>query len=327
MGKEERSSMDPTKKNWRQVLFLSVVGILLLVFPHFFTLPFPQHIMIMIFLYATLAQAWNIVGGYAGQCSLGHAVYFGCGAYTSSLLLIHFGLSPWLGMMVGGGLAVGLSLIIGIPVFRLAGHYFAIATIAIGEMCQIGMVNWSGGGGANGLYLPIMDEGFYNFEFHTTKVPYYYIALAIAAVTFSATHLIEKSWIGFYLRAIKGDLDASRALGINVARYKSIGLAISAFFTAVAGTFYAQYVLFIDPESVLPLMLSVLISLVAILGGVASLWGPFLGALVLVPLSEFTRSYLGGGGKAVDLMIYGALIVIIARFQPEGLMGLIRKFR
>lgn len=327
MGKEERSSMDPTKKNWRQVLFLSVVGIILLVFPHIFTLPFPQHIMIMIFLYATLAQAWNIVGGYAGQCSLGHAVYFGCGAYTSSLLLIHFGLSPWLGMLVGAGLAVGLSLIIGIPVFRLAGHYFAIATIAIGEMCQIGMVNWKGGGGANGLYLPIMDEGFYNFEFHTTKVPYYYIALAIAAVTFYATHLIEKSWIGFYLRAIKGDLDASRSLGINVARYKSIGLAISAFFTAVAGTFYAQYVLFIDPESVLPLMLSVLISLVAILGGVASVWGPFLGALVLVPLSEFTRTYLGGGGKAIDLMIYGALIVIIARFQPEGLMGLLKKFR
>ncbi len=313
--------------NWKKVLFYSVLGIFLLVFPFIFRLPFPQHIMIMIFLYATLAQAWNIVGGYAGQCSLGHAVFFGCGAYTSSLLLIHLAISPWLGMLAGAGLAVGLSLIIGIPVFRLAGHYFAIATIAIGEMCQIGMVNWKGGGGANGLYLPILDEGFYNFEFHNTKVPYYYIILVIAAITFYTTHWIEKSWIGFYLRAIKGDLDASRALGIHVAKYKSIGLAISAFFTAVAGTFYAQYVLFIDPESVLPLMLSVLISLVAILGGVASVWGPFLGALVLVPLSEFTRIYLGGGGTAVDLMIYGALIVLIARFQPEGLMGLIRKFR
>jgi branched-chain amino acid transport system permease protein len=186
------------------------------------------------------------------------------------------------------------------------------------------MVNWKGGGGANGLYLPLLDEGFINFEFHNTKVPYYYIALAIAAVTFYATYRLEKSWIGYYLRAIKGDLDASRALGVNVARYKSIALAISAFFTAVAGTFYAQYVLFIDPESVLPLMLSVLISLVAILGGVASLWGPFLGAAVLIPLSEFTRTYLGGGGSAIDLMIYGLLIVLIARFQPTGLMGLIR---
>ncbi|MCX5909008.1 MAG: branched-chain amino acid ABC transporter permease, partial [Deltaproteobacteria bacterium] len=133
------------------------------------------------------------------------------------------------------------------------------------------------------------------------------------------------SYLGFYFRAIRGDLDASRALGINVVKYKSVALALSAFFCSIVGTFYAQYVLFIDPESVFPLMLSVLISLVAILGGVASLWGPLLGALVLVPLSEFTRTYLGGGGSAVDLMIYGLLIVLIARFQPTGLMGLIKR--
>jgi branched-chain amino acid transport system permease protein len=317
--------MDSTKAKGWQILLFAVVGIFLLVFPYLFTLPFPQHIMIMIFIYATLAQGWNIIGGYTGQCSLGHAVYFGCGAYTSSLLLIHFNISPWLGMLAGGALAVGLSQIIGYPTFRLAGHYFAIATIAIGEMAQIGMVNWQGGGGANGLYLPILDEGFFNLEFHTTKVPYYYIALAIAAVTFYATYRMERSYLGFYFRAIKGDLDASRALGINVPKYKNVALAISAFFCAVVGTFYAQYVLFIDPESVLPLMLSVLIALVAILGGVSSLWGPFLGAIVLIPLSEFTRTYLGGGGRGVDLLIYGLLIVIIARFQPTGLMGLIKR--
>lgn len=319
--------MDSQKRNWWKVLFFGVIAAFLLIFPILFTLPFPQHIMIMIFLYATLAQAWNIIGGYAGQISLGHAVYFGCGAYTSTLLLIHGGISPWLGMLAGAGLATGLSQIIGYPCFRLAGHYFAIATIAIGEIAQISMVNWKGGGGAVGLYVPMLEESFANLEFHTTKVPYYYIALGITAITFFVAYLIERSWIGFYLRAIKGDLDASRSLGINIPKYKSIALAISAFFTAVCGTFYAQYVLFIDPESVLPLMLSILISLVAILGGVATVWGPFLGAMILVPLSEFTRTYLGGGGQAIDLMIYGALIVVIARFQAEGLMGWIKKFR
>jgi branched-chain amino acid transport system permease protein len=319
--------MNSQKRNWWKILLFAATAVFLLLFPAIFTLPFPQHIMIMIFLYATLAQSWNLIGGYAGQVSLGHAVYFGAGAYTSSLLMMKWGLSPWLGMLAGAGLAAGLSLIIGYPCFRLAGHYFAIATIAIGEIAQISMVNWKGGGGAVGLYLPILDESFTNFEFHSTKVPYYYIALGITAIVFLVTYLIEKSWLGFYFRAIKGDLDASRALGINVPKYKSIALAISAFFTAVAGTFYAQYILFIDPESVLPLMLSILICLVAILGGVASVWGPFLGALVLVPLSEYTRTYLGGGGRAIDLMIYGGLIVLIARFQPEGLMGMIKKFR
>ncbi len=317
--------MDAQKKSGLQTAVFVIVAIFLLAFPLFFTLPFPQHIMIMIFLYATLAQSWNIVGGYAGQCSFGHAVFFGCGAYTSSILLIKFGINPWIGLVAGAVLAVGLALLIGLPVFRLAGHYFAIATIAIGEMAQIAMVNWQGGGGANGIYLPTLPEGIINFEFHDTKVPYYYIALGIMAVTFYAVHRIERSWIGYYLQAIKGDLDGSRALGINVARYKSIALAISAFFTAVAGTFYAQYVLFIDPDSVLPLMLSVLMALVAILGGVGTLWGPFVGAMVLIPLSEFTRTYLGGGGSAVDLMIYGFLIVLIARFQPTGLMGLLKK--
>jgi len=324
---EEKTNMDSQKGNWGKILFLVVIAAFLLIFPALFTLPFPQHIMIMIFLYATLAQSWNIIGGYAGQISLGHAVYFGAGAYTSTLLLMKWGVSPWLGMLAGAGLAVGLSQIIGYPCFRLAGHYFAIATIAIGEITQIGMVNWKGGGGAVGLYLPILEESFANFEFHTTKVPYYYIALGITAITFFVTYLIERSWLGFYFRAIKGDLDAARSLGINIPKYKSIALAISAFFTAVCGTFYAQYVLFIDPESVLPLMLSILICLVAILGGVATVWGPFLGALVLVPLSEFTRTYLGGGGKAIDLMIYGALIVLIARFQAEGFMGWIKKLR
>ena len=291
-------------------------------------LPHPLHILIMIALYATLAQAWNIIGGFAGQVSLGNAVFFGIGAYTTTLMMMKLGLSPWLGMPVGMLIAVLISVCIGIPVFRLGGHYFAIATIAVGEIVQTIFINWKEIGGASGLNQPILPQSLINFQFHDTKLPYYYIALAICCIAFLAAWGVERSRLGYYFRALKGDPLAARSLGIDIGRYKLIALATSAALTAMGGAFYAQYVLFIDPESVLPLSLSILICLVAVLGGVNSLWGPLLGAMVLIPLSETTRVYLanlGGGGKAIDLMIYGLLIVLIAVFQPGGLMAMLRR--
>jgi len=305
----------------------AVLGLLLgalLLFPAFFTLPHPRHVMIMIFLYAMLAQAWNLLGGYCGQISLGNAVFFGIGAYTSSILLMWYGLSPWLGMLAGVALAVGVSQAIGYPCFRLRGHYFAIATIAIGEIVQTIMINWDALGGARGLWLPIQPSALASFQF-TAKYPYYYIALAMLIAAVVATRLVEQARIGYYLRAIREDPEAAASLGIAVTRYKLLAIALSAGFTALGGTLYAQYILFIDPESVFPLSLSLLICLVAVLGGVGTLWGPLLGAAVLIPLSEFTRVWLGGTGKAVDLMIYGGLIVLVAVFQPQGLMGLLRR--
>ena len=290
----------------------------------------PLHVLIMICLYATLAQAWNILGGYAGQISLGNAVFFGVGAYTSTLLMTRLGLSPWLGIPVGMLVAVLLSLAIGYPCFRLGGHYFAIATIAVGEIVQTVFINWREVGGASGIHLPLLPEAFVNFQFHSSKLPYYYIALGMAAIAFGCAFLIERSRLGYYFRAIKGDPLAARSLGVKITRYKLYAIAISAALTAMAGTLYAQYILVIDPESVLPLSLSVLICLVAVLGGVGSIWGPLLGALVLIPLSEGTRVYLAqsaGGGKAVDLMVYGALIVLVAVFQPGGLVAISRRFR
>jgi branched-chain amino acid transport system permease protein len=162
--------MEGKRQRW---IWLVIGGILCLIFPAFFTLPFPRHLMIMIFLYASLGLAWNMIGGYAGQISLGHAVYFGAGAYTSTLLLMKLGVSPWVGMLVGGAISVGLAFIIGYPCFKLAGHYFAIATIAIGEIAQQWMLNWDWAGAAVGLTLPILPESLINLEFHTTKVPYY----------------------------------------------------------------------------------------------------------------------------------------------------------
>src|SRR5262245_28353105 len=297
----------------------------LLLFPAVFVQPYPRDVMIKIFLYALLAQAWNLLGGYCGQISLGNAVFFGIGAYTSSVLGLELGLSPWVGMAAGMVLAVVVSQAIGYPRFRLRGHYFAIATIAIGEIVQTLVLNWDAVGGARGINLPIRSETLANFQFHRAKWPYYYIALALFAAVFGLTAWVERSRLGYYFRAVREDPEAAQSLGVPLTRYKLLAIALSAAFTAAGGSFYAQYVLFIDPESVFPLLLSILICLVAVLGGVGTLWGPFLGAVVLIPLSEATRIYFGGTGKAVDLMIYGGLIVLVAVFQPAGLTGLLRR--
>ena len=309
-----------------------VLGVALLaaalLFPAVVTLPYPRDVMIRIFLYATLAQAWNILAGYCGQISLGHAIFFGTGAYTAGVFVARDIASPWVAMPVGALLAVALSQLIGAPVFRLRGHYFAIATIAVGEIVHILAVNWDFIGAARGLYIPIKrPDSLVNFQFHDSKAVYYYIVLGLLLLALGVTRAIERSRLGYYFRAVREEQDAAASLGVPVARTKRVAFAISAAVTAACGTFYAQYLLFIDPESVLPLSLSILICLVAVLGGVGTLWGPLLGAMVLVPLGETTRIWLGGTGKALDLVIYGALIMLISVAQPAGLVGLVRRAR
>src|SRR2546429_255905 len=164
-----------------------------------------------------------------------------------------------------------------------------------------------------------------NFQFNESKAVYYYIALGLLLLGLAVTRRLEGSRPGYYFRAIREDQEAAASLGVHVAREKLRAMALSAALTALGGTFYAQYLLFIDPEAVFPLSLSILICLVSVLGGVGTLWGPVVGAAVLVPLSEYTRVWLGGTGKALDLVIYGALIVLVAVAQPSGLVGLARR--
>jgi branched-chain amino acid transport system permease protein len=302
------------------------IGLLVavLLYPLVFTQPFARHVLTMIFLYGALATAWNILAGYCGQISLGHAVFFGIGAYTSTLLFRDLGLTPWLGMLAGALMAVVVSQAVGYPVFRLRGHYFAIATIAVGEIVQTLVINWDWAGGARGLFVPIRrPDSLLDLQFHESRAVYYFIALGLLLLALAATRWIERSRRGYYFRAIREDQEAAASLGVAVAREKHWAMGLSAALTALGGTFYAQYVLFIDPESVFPLSLSILVCLIAVLGGVGTLWGPLMGAAVLVPLSEGTRVWLGGSGQALDLLIYGALIVLIAIFQPAGLVGLV----
>lgn len=228
-------------------------------------------------------------------------------------------------MIPGVILAVAVSLVVGYPCFRLKGHYFAIATICVGEIVHLLFLNWPRVGGAVGLYLPILPDSIINFEFHKSKIPYYYIILFFLLSSVGVTVWISRSRIGFYLRAIKEDQDAARSIGIRATRYKMIAMAISAAFTAIGGTFYAQYILFIDPTSVLLLMISIQMCLICVLGGTGTVLGPLIGAFILIPLSELTRFYMGGKGQGIDLMIYGGLIMVISACQPAGLMGLFGK--
>ncbi len=291
-------------------------------YPFVFSSPAAVNIGVLVLLFALLGTGWNVLGGYAGQISFGHAVFFGTGAYASTLLVIHFGLSPWVGMFVGAALAAVVAVIAGLPTFRLAGHYFAIATIVVAEIARTVVRNTDAIGGARGLFLPILPSAPANYEFHETHVPYYFIALAFVVIALALTRIVERRRIGYYLLAIREDVLAARSVGVPVLRYKLAAAALSAALTALGGTFYAQYVLFIDADSAFPLSLSILIALVAILGGVGRTYGPLLGACILVPLAEVTRIQLGGTGRGTDLVIYGGLIVAISVLQPGGLSAL-----
>lgn len=288
----------------------------------------PTHLnlAILVLMAAQLGVAWNLLGGYAGQVSLGHAAFYGIGAYASTMLLLNFGINPWLGTLLGGVIAAALSLGFGWSCFRLKGHYFAMATIAVAELVQIVFTNWDYAGSAVGLTIPMTSQGWGAMVF-AGKAPYYGLALGLLLLTLGATLAVERSHVGYYLRAIKDEPDAARSIGIDIARYKQIALSLSAFFTALGGSLYAQKELYIDPASVLGTGLSIKMALVSILGGVGTLFGPVVGAVVLTVIEELTRVVFGGSGRGTDTIIYAALIVVIAVFYPNGLLGWFRERR
>lgn len=298
--------------------------VIALVFPMLEKNPSHQNLAILMLMAAQLGVAWNIIGGYAGQVSLGQVAFYGLGAYTSTLLFTRLGINPWLAIPAGGLVAASLSVLIGWSCFRLKGHYFAMATIAVAEIIQIIFTNWEYAGAAVGLNLP-MEEGWKTLIF-SSKEPYYYLALALLLLTLAVSWAIEKSYLGYYFRAIKDEPDAACSLGVNLRRYKLFAFAISSFFTALGGSLYAQKELYIDPGSVLHTGLSIKMALVAILGGVGTLFGPLFGAVILTVIEEGSRILFGGSGRGTDLIIYAALIVLIAVYYPNGVMGWLHSF-
>ncbi|MCE5334705.1 MAG: branched-chain amino acid ABC transporter permease [Desulfobacteraceae bacterium] len=305
----------------KQITVGGIVLALLILFPLVVTSPFGQHVAIITFMFAMCGVAWNLMGGYAGMFSFGQVAFFGIGAYASSFLLVTFNVSPWIGLMVGGVISAMLAASIGYPCSNLRGHYFAIATIAFAEIIRIVFNNWKLVGAAEGITVPMLKESVGNFMFHSSKLPYYYIILAFLLIAVAVCYWVSSSKMGYYFRAIKESHDIAHVLGVDVVRYRLYSIMISAFLTSMAGTFYAQYILYIDPESVMIMPISVQIVLVAMLGGANTVLGPVIGAAILIPLSEYSRAWLGYKGTGVDMIVYGTLITIISMYQPNGVWG------
>ncbi|HZX67294.1 MAG TPA: branched-chain amino acid ABC transporter permease, partial [Candidatus Elarobacter sp.] len=271
-------------------------------------------------LYAALGQSWNWISGYAGNISFGHAIFFGCGAYAAALCVTH-GVSPWLAFPAGAIVAALLAVVTGFPTLALRGHYFSIATIAVAALVEVFVRTSPWLGRANGFELPIQ-SGWAALQF-AQKGPYVLLALALFVTVQLATIALERSRLGYYLRALRANHAAAASVGIDERRWKLIAFAWSAAMASAAGVLYAQYTLFVDPPSTIALAISIDIALIGVVGGIGTLWGPAAGALVYVVLAKGVALRIGGTGKGYDLVIYGAIICIIAAWRPHGIVGTI----
>jgi len=282
---------------------------------------FLQDMGALVLLAAIGASAWNIIGGYAGQISVGHAMFFGVGAYLPLIVYTQWQLPPLAGVPLGIAVSLVLALVVGVPTFRLVGHYFSMATIAVAELVRIVMGNWDFVGAAIGIMGPATPRGWWDLIFRSA-VPYYYIFLVVLAVLLAVTWQMQRSRLGYYLRALRAGERAARSLGVPVRRYKLYALMLSATFTSLAGSLYALKTGFIDPDSGFGILVSVQMIITAALGGAGTLFGPLIGAVILVPLQTATNTWFGGGGSGLTYIIYGGIIVLIARFEPGGLVEL-----
>ena len=297
---------------------LAVIGFLFIAaWPLMVQDVFLQRVGALVLLAAISASAWNLLGGYAGQVSVGHAVYFGAGAYASLAVYTQVGWPPIAGAPIGVLVSMGISALVGTPTFRLRGHYFSMATIAAAELFHILAANWPLLGAAVGLMGPPVPRGFWDLSF-ISPIPYHYLFLGVLTVLLALTWQMQRSRMGFYLAAIRGGDRAARSLGVPVLRYKLYALLLSAGFTSLAGSLYAVMVGFIDPDSALGIVISVKLVIIAALGGAGTLFGPLIGAIILIPLEETTNAMFGGGGTGLTFIVYGAIIVLVARFQPGG---------
>ena len=319
-------SRDPAGARWRDrlpLLLAAALALLMALAPVFTHDGFILQVLFKTLLFGALGASWSLVGGFLGRISFGHGFFLGVGAYTTVLLMLDLHLSPLLGIPLGGLAAAAVAWLIAAPTLRLSGHYFAMATIGLLQIGLLGFTNLPWAGGASGLSVPIGNHPW--MLLFRNRMPYYLIAVVLALLTFALVYFSSRSRLGYYWRAISGDEAAARSLGVSAQRCKLLGFALSAALTGVWGGFFAIYVGFIDPDSMFSLSTSVEIVLVAILGGAGSLYGPWRGAALLIPLGEMTRAAWGGSSGGADVLVYGLVIVAVTMFIPGGLTTLRRR--
>lgn len=313
------STSDPSAaREWSDLYWIVPGTIACLAFIATVRDPFALDILVTTLLWAAAASAWNLSGGYAGQLSIGHAAYYGIGAYTSTYLMLSYGLSPWIGMFFGAGLAALTALGIGALTVRLRGSFFVMATLAFGAIAHIVAAIWrSVTGGSNGLSIPF-EPSFVRMVF-PDKQSFAILALALLLIVVITVLLIERSKLGASLVAYREDDAAARALGVRTLRARLIAIMISALFTAICGTIYAQYTLYIDPDSVTGLSFSLQVALICIVGGVGTLSGPILGAALIIPLASLLRGALSSSGSGLHLVVYAVMVILVLLTLPEGI--------
>jgi len=330
-----------TKDHW----ILLALTIVLAILPRWLS-NFHISLMILVLYWAYLGNSWNIMGGYAGQFSFGHVAFFGIGAYTSTVLLVDYGITPWIGMLVGAGFAALFGVIIGYLFFQfgLKGHFFALGTFALAEMLRLIAGEMEILNTTVGIHIPLLDreigDSWIRMQFQQTSTNYYFVILGFFVVGTLITIWMANSKLGYYLLAIREDEDAAAALGVDITRYKIAAVALSGALAAMGGSFFIQYFMFVDPLIAFGVAVSIEILLRPIIGGTGTVWGPFAGALLLTPLEEFTREIVRNppqflsfieGRAGIDVMIFGILIIVVVIYMPDGIVGtgtnLWRRFR
>lgn len=314
-----------TKRKTIDTMLKLALAVFVFTIPVWLSSPTYLQILIMLFLFAYLTTTWNLVGGFAGVLPLGHSAYVGIGAYTSTVLFISLGVSPWVGMWAGAAIAAVVGVFIGIPTLKLRGAYFALSTMAFGEGIRVLVENTMQLGpftinGPRGISVPLLPgNNLLAYQF-TSKVPYYYIILLMLCVVIFITWWFSRTRPGYYLAAGGEEPEAAQALGVNVARYKVLAMGISCFLTALGGTFLAQLTLFFYPKQILGLDFSFELAFIALIGGRGTIAGPVVGALLLRPVSELTRIYLSSTLPGLHLVIFGLVLILVMLFQPKGLV-------
>ncbi len=305
-------------------IVMILIGITLLaIAPLVFPSPFFVHLMIMVLMWTVLGASWNILGGFAGQVSFGHATFLGVGAYTTMILYLKLGVAPWFGIFLGGLMAVLISLPVGFICFRLRGPYFSLSTLAVAEIVRLIALNWESlTAGPVGLLittLPAVTFGgeAINWE---SKTPFYYIIAVIALAALLATYIISRARLGAYLLALREDIDSAESIGINTVRARVYALGLSAFLAGMAGGFYAMYLRYVDPDAVFSIGISVEMVFIPVVGGLATVAGPLIGAIFLVTLGETFREHFLTG----HLIFYGFFMMLAIRYMPEGVWGRVR---